>query len=501
MVTLGNLPEERALGVKWDTQNDTLSSYIKLADKPLTRCGLLSTLSSVYDPLGLGAPFLLKGRQIIEQLCRKMLNWDAPIDERSSYEWQKWKKNLSIVEDIKLPRCYRPRGFERIINYSLHHFSDASECGYGQATYLRMVNDLEEKHCCLMFGKSRVAPVKYVSMPRLELTAATLSVKVSKMLREELDIHISSEVFWTGSQVVLGYINNDSRRFKIFLANRVQFIGDNTDIKQWLYISTHDNPADDASRGLDLKNRGRMKKWFNGPEFVWSCKETGLVGDNTVRHITESDPELKNGLRVNLARVNDDVISILEALTLNWLKMNRVMAMVILAKNQWLNKIKKQTSDKQPNLINVEMLENAATVIFRMIERNSFLEEVKALSSGTHNSNGVNRSSSLFKLDPFLDRNDVLRVGGRVRRSKLTSNEAHPVVLPKTSNITEAVVIWSHRIIGHGGRGLNLNNLRKNGIWVLGANAVVRRIIHKCVTCRKLHGKFGYQKMSDLPKE
>ena len=232
LVTLGNLPEERALGVKWDTQNDTLGFYIKLADKPLTRRGLLSTLSSVYDPLGLGAPFLLKGKQIIQQLCRKRLNWDAPIDERSSYEWQKWKNNLSIVEDIKLPRCYRPRGFERIINYSLHHFSDASECGYGQATYLRMVNDLEEVHCSLIFGKSRVAPVKYVSIPRLELTAATLSVKISKMLREGLDIHISSEVFCTDSKVALGYINNDSRRFKIFVANRVQFIRDNTNIGQ-----------------------------------------------------------------------------------------------------------------------------------------------------------------------------------------------------------------------------------------------------------------------------
>ena len=114
----------------------------------------------------------------------------------------------------------------------------------------------------------------------------------------------------------------------------------------------------------------------------------------------------------------------------------------------------------------------------------------------------MNRSSSLFKLDPFLDSNGVLRVGGRLSRSKLTSNEAHPVVLPKTSNITEAVVvIWSHETIGHGGRGLTLNNLRKNGIWVLGANAVVRKIIHKCVICRKLRGKFGDQKMSDLPKE
>ena len=136
-----------------------------------------------------------------------------------------------------------------------------------------------------------------------------------------------------------------------------------------------------------------------------------------------------------------------------------------------------------------------------MIQRKSFPEEVKGLSSGTHNTNGVNRSSSLFRLDPFLDSNGVLRVGGRFSRSKLTSNEAHPVVLSKTSNITEAVVIWSHETIGHGGRGLTLNNLRKNGIWVVGANAVVRKIIHKCVICRKLRGKFGDQKMSDFPKE
>ena len=147
-----------------------------------------------------------------------------------------------------------------ITNYSLHHFSDASKCGYRQVTYLRMVNDLQEVHCSLIFGKSRVALVKYVSIPRLELTAANLSVKISKMLRDELDIHISSKVFWTDSQVVLGYINNDSRRFKIFVANRVQFIRDNTNIEQWHYISTHDNPADDASRGLDSENPGRIKK-------------------------------------------------------------------------------------------------------------------------------------------------------------------------------------------------------------------------------------------------
>ena len=223
-LALGCLPEDKALGVKWNTEKDTLGFTIKFMEKPSTRRGLLSMLSSIYDPLGLGAPFMLKGRQIIQQLCQEKLQWDEQIDERSAYEWLRWKNNLLTLENVTVPRCHKSKDFGKNITYSLHHFSDASESGYGQASYLRMKNENGDIRCCLIFGKSRVAPVKYVSIPRLELTAATLSVKISMMLKEELDIHITSESFWTDSQVVLGYINNESQRFKVFVANRAQFI-------------------------------------------------------------------------------------------------------------------------------------------------------------------------------------------------------------------------------------------------------------------------------------
>ena len=136
------------------------------------------------------------------------------------------------MENINIPRCYKPTDFGHIVEYTLHHFSDASETGYGQASYLRMINENGDVHCCLIFGKSRVAPVKYVSIPRLELTAATFSVKVSHMLRRELDIPVASEKFWTDSQVALGYISNEVRRFKTFIANRVQFIREITKVQQ-----------------------------------------------------------------------------------------------------------------------------------------------------------------------------------------------------------------------------------------------------------------------------
>ena len=92
-------------------------------------------LSSIYDSLGLGAPFLLKGRLIIEQLSTDRLGWDEPIDEKSSYEWLKWKNTFVAMENINIPRCYKPTDFSQIVEYTLHHFSDASETGYDQATY------------------------------------------------------------------------------------------------------------------------------------------------------------------------------------------------------------------------------------------------------------------------------------------------------------------------------------------------------------------------------
>ena len=103
------------------------------------------------------------------------------------------------MENVTIPRCYKPKDFGKNITYSLHPFFDAIKSGYGQGSYLKMENEKGDINCCLIFGKSRVAPVKYVSIPRLELTTATLSVNISMMLKEELDIHITSESFWTDS--------------------------------------------------------------------------------------------------------------------------------------------------------------------------------------------------------------------------------------------------------------------------------------------------------------
>ena len=142
------------------------------------------------------------------------------------------------LQDVNITRCIKPNNFDKAIHFSLHHFSDACETSYGMSAYIRLVNVEGVVHCFLLLGKSRVAPLKFISIHRLELTATTLFVKVSEMIRVEIDVHINDEIFWTDNQIVLGYINSDVQRFKTFVANRVQKIRNQTDKRQWHFVET-----------------------------------------------------------------------------------------------------------------------------------------------------------------------------------------------------------------------------------------------------------------------
>ena len=242
-----SLPVERALGVQWCVESDALQFRITLQDKPATRRGLLSTVSSIFDPLGLISPFLLTGKKLIQELCRNNTDWDDPLPDDIRSRWEIWRSELLALSPLKIPRCYKAPKMGKIKKVELHHFSDASQDGYGQCSYLRLIDEQDLVSCSLVFAKSRVAPLKPVTVPRLELSAAVTAVKVSTFLNQELDYDSISNVFWTDSTVVLGYISNEARRFHVFVANRVQQIRDGSSVESWGYINTKDNPADMAS--------------------------------------------------------------------------------------------------------------------------------------------------------------------------------------------------------------------------------------------------------------
>ncbi|XP_015748758.1 PREDICTED: uncharacterized protein LOC107328549 [Acropora digitifera] len=221
------LPMERALGVQWCVESDHLQFHVELKDRPLTRRGLLASVSSIYDPLGLAAPFLLTGKCIVQELCMGKTEWDEPVPDTIWSQWQKWRSEIHSLAELNIRRCHKTKDFGELKSIELHNFSDASVVGYGQCSYLRMVNVHDEVHCSLVMAKSRVTRLKPITVPRLELAAAVVSTNISTFVRKELKYDLS-EVFWTDGKVVLGYVSNEARRFHTFVANRVQLIRDHT---------------------------------------------------------------------------------------------------------------------------------------------------------------------------------------------------------------------------------------------------------------------------------
>ena len=173
-----DLAIERALGVHWCIETDTLQFRIELKHKPLSRRGILSTVISIYDPLGLVAPVILQVKRILQELCRDGIGWDDKVPEDIRPSWERWRSELPVLEKLKVPRCHKPSKFKEMKTVEFHHFSHASQNGYGQCPYLRLTDSRDRIHCSLVTGKSRVAPLKPVTIPRLKLTAAVVASKI-----------------------------------------------------------------------------------------------------------------------------------------------------------------------------------------------------------------------------------------------------------------------------------------------------------------------------------
>ncbi|XP_064627990.1 uncharacterized protein LOC135487824 [Lineus longissimus] len=232
----------------------------------------------------------LGAKGLLQELSRLKLAWDDPIPKELEEKWMKWKGELSRLSAIRIDRCFRPKDFGEVVRSELHHCPDARQSGYGLASFLRLVNDNGDVHCCLVTGKARVAPLKQVTIPHLELSAATVAVRVDSMLRRELDIEISESYFWTDSMSVLKYVANTSARFPTFLADRLRVIHEGSNTFQWHYIPTSLNPGDEASRGLSASEKN--ERWFHGPDFLHTPESEWPKTPEISPQNLETDPEV-----------------------------------------------------------------------------------------------------------------------------------------------------------------------------------------------------------------
>ncbi|KAM4561412.1 uncharacterized protein V3H82_015431 [Fundulus diaphanus] len=507
-LNMDSLPMERALGIQWCAETDQFKIKINLKERPHTRRGLLSFLSSIFDPLGFIAPVILPAKRILQDLCRQRYSWDDSLPVEVIKEWTKWTSDLQQLEVFGVDRCIKSEAFGTPVFAQLHHFADASEDAYGTTSYLVLRSSAGETQSSLMMAKARVAPLKYPTIPRMELTAASVAVKMDRLLKKELELELHDSVYWTDSTVVLKYLNNESSRFKTFVANRVSTILQNSQASQWRYVNTRLNPADHVSRGLTVEAFLKCESWLSGPEFL--CSEEDQWPKNPDHGmISVDDPEVKR-VQSHATHVQNlkDPLDQLMLYYSSWVNLKRAVAWYLKLKD--LLKELNANKNREPSLSSKERMDRfkkdyktsklicedltkAETEIMKYAQRKGFQEDLKMLKEQER----VKKSSTLRKLNPVL-LEGLIRVGGRLSRAALPDDCKKQVILPKDSHVTRLILRHIHDVTAHAGRNHMLSKLQRR-FWIPGANGAIRRLLSKCVDCKKLHRTAGKQLMADLP--
>ena len=261
------MPMERALGVMWDTSSDCFVYEVLKRDIADTRRKVLSLIASLFDPIGFLAPFLVRAKILLQQVWLCGIGWDDVLPQEFLEEWSKWQEELDGISQFAIPRFYRHIPDSPSV-IQLHVFGDASEQAFCSVAYFRFCYSSGAVRCAFVTAKTRVAPKKPLSIPKLELQAAVLSARLAVVVIKEHDYIIDSTYFWTDSSTVFQWIRGESKRHPAFIANRIGEILDTTEPSQWNHCPGRLNPADDGSRGLPVTSITSESRWLNGPAFL-----------------------------------------------------------------------------------------------------------------------------------------------------------------------------------------------------------------------------------------
>ena len=316
-------------------------------------------------------------------------------------------------------------------------------------------------------GKSRLAPIKPVTIPRMKLSAAFVSTKLGKMARNELPINES--FVWTDSilDCVLRHVENTSKRFQTFVANRNATIHDASSPTHWNYVDTHSNPADGASRGVPSNS---LQRWIEGPDFLSkSPDEWPKRPEEIVLTTEDNDPEVKKSSFVCAADASTDgrhlAVEIVKGFP-SLCRVKRVFAWILRDKGnlRLRAQLLKQdrTDSRTPSRIppiSLSELVNAETEILRHIQRASFKDELSCLQK-TKTNNKISNTSCIVKLGPIL-KDGLIHVKGRLHQAQIDDDARHPIILPKNHHVVDLITKFYHHISGHSGLEHTLSLIRR----------------------------------------
>ena len=489
------LPDEGVLGVVWDAEQDSLGFRFRDSEVPATKRGVLKKTASIFDPLGIAAPFLITAKILMQKLWVLQLDWDDELGGEEKLLWKSWLRDLQNLRQVSIDRCLLPTD-ELPDMRQIHVFCDASTDAFGAVVYLRTTTSDEAHNSSFVMSKTRVAPLKQLSIVRLELQAAVLAVRlVDALLKEMPSLAQTTVIYWSDSKVVLGYIDNESRRFNTFVANRVAEIHDLSKREQWRHCPGALNPADKCTRGVTAADLSKDRAWLTGPAFLTADEDQWpaqpLISDPTPR-----DPEVKAEAGTYLTTVSPPESPLPDAAKFSsWTKFKRTVAWML----RFTNNCRPGAASRRTGPLQAAELQAAEEIVLKNAQKEAYGDQIRTLQKGRQ-VQGQKGGNGLMQLSPFLDDRGIMRVGGRLSNAPLKVSARHPILLPTTSDVTRLIIEDEHRRQLHAGVEHTLNEVRQN-FWIPKGRAQVKKVLHRCAFCRNRSARPQQPQMADLPAD
>ena len=388
---------------------------------------------------------------------------------------------------IQIPRWL---GIEPAKELHLHGFADASKSAYAAAVNLVIPGTTGQAGVSrLITAKTKVAPVKTITIPRLELCTAVL---LAKLLRYVIDVYTTASITsvhaWTDSTMVLAWLDSEPSRWEIIVANRVAEIQRTVPDVAWHHIHSSQNPADIASRGMPPVELETAHLWWNGP--AWMHLPAAQWPSSSIS--TESAAPIDSYscivTMLQSQSPGEDPFTRFSSL----IRLERVIATCLRFRHCF--------SEREPiprdRPFTFHELNTAFLRCVFCIQQSYFADEIRRLAARAE----VGKNSALRQLTPFLDQQGILRVEGRLQGLELPYSERHPVILPKQCHLSRLVIEWARHTCLHGGQLLTYAQVIKRA-WIIGGRQKTKAIVRQYVRCAKSHARSFTQLMDNLPSE
>ncbi|XP_037029336.1 uncharacterized protein LOC119069388 [Bradysia coprophila] len=499
------LGTERVLGMFWNMETDCFTFSLKFTrinenilfgKQCPTKREVLRTLMSVFDPLGLLANYLIHIKILIQHIWRSNVDWDEEVTPSIFNKWLAWIKTLPSVENIQIPRLYSPKLSPNAPNsIQLHIFVDAIEEAYATAIYLRIEDD-DGIDCCLVGAKTKVAPNKPTSTPRLELQGAVLGTRLASSIKSSQTLKFDKQVFWTDSQNVMGWVNSEARKYKQFVAFRICEILESSDQNEWRWIPSEHNVADEATKSKEIARLDSSSRWYKAPEFLYDKEEDWFKDQGDIEYFTEN--EVRPSFSMACREIIRPQIIDIERFS-QWNRLVRAQAYAL----RFIFNVRHSQQERQFGPLVQQEILDAENHLYRRAQSDCFLDEIVVMK---HNQNrplkeqkDFEKSSILRTYSPYIDEDGVIRMRGRSDAATVLSHDTkRPIILPRRHRITRLIVDYYHRRYKHINHSTVLNQIQQKFI-IPALRVVLKSIRTSCQKCKNLSAEPKIPEMAELP--